>query len=275
MPKDTAQYISQLNLSLPDGQVDTVSTLDDAIRDYKTAVKNTFPRLDKPVNFSSDELNALRDRITFTAGRLNFNNSSLLGVASIDDNTAVQPRSYNDARYLAKANNLSDLPNKAAAYSTLVNQASATEIRVLANQVGNMLMPVGTIYGNAARADNPANYLGFGQWEPYAQGRVLAGAGAANDGRDAVTLNLGQAGGEFRHVMSQEEMPYHQHGLNTFLSSALGGGSSGPRDAISVDTGQWHGHSYNGQKVTDFAGSGQPFNVMQPYITAALWKRVA
>lgn len=266
MPKDTAQYISQLNLSLPDGQVDTVSTLDDAIRDYKTAVKNTFPRLDKPVNFSSDELNELRDRLTFTAGRLNFNNSSLLGVASIDDNTAVQPRSYNDARYLAKASNLSDLPNKAAAYSTLVSAATQTEIRAVANQVGNMLMPVGTIYGNAARADNPANYLSFGQWEPYAQGRVVTGAGSANDGRDAVTLGLGQAGGEFRHKMSIEEMPAHDHGFQQLQIE-----KPSPDTKHNGYMAQYNMTNYR----TGVTGSSVPFNVMQPYITAALWKRVA
>ena len=273
MARDTAQYIAQQNLNIPDGSVETVSTIDDHMRDVKRTIKNTLPRLDKPVDFSQDELNALRSRITFTTGKISFNNSQIQEVAALDQDNAVQPRQYNDTRYLVKSNNLSDLPNKTAAWNTLVGAAGPTEVRALANMVGSMLMPVGTVYQNAQRADNPANYLGFGSWQPYAQGRTVVGAGSTNDGRETLGWSIGQSGGQFNQYLTIAHIPAHSH---TF-SLNLGGGSSGPRSAISVDTGNWHGHEYAPPAQgwnTSSIGSGAGFNIMQPFTVSQLWIRV-
>jgi microcystin-dependent protein len=57
MALESAQYISQLNVSNP-LSTDTVSQADDHLRLIKNALKNTFPNLDAPVTATPAQLNA-------------------------------------------------------------------------------------------------------------------------------------------------------------------------------------------------------------------------
>ncbi|MNN13350.1 hypothetical protein D3C81_1263800 [compost metagenome] len=42
-------------------------------------------------------------------------------------------------------------------------------------QLLESVYPIGTVYTNANNPANPALYMGFGQWQPYAQGRTVFG----------------------------------------------------------------------------------------------------
>ena len=125
--------------------------------------------------------------------------------------------------------------------------------------------PIGSIYMNASNSANPASLLGFGTWSSFGAGRVLLGEGGgyANGSTGGATTAA--------HTLTTAEMPSHYHGLY------LGGGSSGPRDAIAVDAASGEGHSYIGAngEATESTGSGTAFSIMNPYITVYMWKRTA
>lgn len=48
-------------------------------------------------------------------------------------------------------------------------------------QLVESIYPIGTVYTNANNPANPALYMGFGQWQPYAQGRAVFGFTSALD----------------------------------------------------------------------------------------------
>lgn len=48
-------------------------------------------------------------------------------------------------------------------------------------QLLESIYPVGTVYTNANNPANPASYMGFGQWQPYSQGRAVFGFTTALD----------------------------------------------------------------------------------------------
>ena len=48
-------------------------------------------------------------------------------------------------------------------------------------QLLESIFPIGSVYTNANNPANPANYMGFGTWQPYAQGRTIFGFTTALD----------------------------------------------------------------------------------------------
>lgn len=76
------------------------------------------------------------------------------------------------------------------------------------NRLAGQLYPVGSIYMNVNNVE-PSAIFG-GSWERMPSGRMLVNSG---DGFD-----LGQVGGEKEHKLAEDEMPSHQHNLNTNIS---------------------------------------------------------
>lgn len=76
------------------------------------------------------------------------------------------------------------------------------------NRLAGQLYPVGSIYMNVNNVE-PSAIFG-GSWERMPSGRMLVNSG---DG-----FNLGQVGGEKEHKLAEDEMPSHQHNLNTNIS---------------------------------------------------------
>lgn len=76
------------------------------------------------------------------------------------------------------------------------------------NRLAGQLYPVGSIYMNINNVE-PSAIFG-GSWERMPSGRMLVNSG---DG-----FNLGQVGGEKEHRLAEDEMPSHQHNLNTNIS---------------------------------------------------------
>lgn len=76
------------------------------------------------------------------------------------------------------------------------------------NRLAGQLYPVGSIYMNVNNVE-PSAIFG-GSWERMPSGRMLVNSG---DG-----FNLGQVGGEKEHKLAEDEMPNHQHNLNTNIS---------------------------------------------------------
>lgn len=264
MPIESAEYISQFDLSQPNGAIDTVDMLDDFLRGIKKAVQQSFPNVDKQVLMSSDDFNNLKNHFVRGSEQWDMKNSYVTNVRAIDQDNAVEPRSYNDGRYLLKSNNLSDVPNKQAALNELLTgfSSGSPAYQQMRRLVADICFPVGSVYTNYVHGSNPSDFFGVGVWAPYAQGRVMIGAGSTTDARgESRAFNNGQSGGAFQHALSVAEMPNHSHGIPI---------ASGEKGWSAAEQGN-HDAGYGAQ--TTRAGGDAAHNNIQPYITCYVWVR--
>lgn len=128
---------------------------------------------------------------------------------------------------------------------------------------GSPLAPAGHLLCDGAsynKSDYPALFAVIGQRfggsgttfaVPNTRSRVLVGV--QGDTTDMKTV--GQMGGEKFHKMTTAEMPAHTHGY------------SWGRAAASAGVGAMYADGFDVGRQSDSAGSGTPFNVVQPYTT--------
>lgn len=287
MPLDNSNYISDMNLNNPVGNIDTVSMTDDFFREIKKTIKQSFPNINKQTTITSDELNNLKANMVRSGSSWDVKNSTIINVTAVDNSTAVQPRSYNDGRYLQRANNLTDVADRnAALFNILQVTWGGTGYNALMSMVANMMYPVGTMYINYSRDNNPRDFFGYGTWAAYSQGRVLMGAGYTVDDRgEGRTYGRGAAGGEYQHILNGNEIPPHSHPYRDRYFSengnSLGGapyreGNGGYNGGYgSGDTDRDNNTFLYIDTNTANTGSGWGHNNMQPFVTVAIWVRTA
>ncbi|MHB4777531.1 phage baseplate protein [Klebsiella pneumoniae] len=270
MPLDNSNYISEMNTNNPVGSVDTVSMVDDFLREIKKTMKQSFPNINKQTTITSDELNNLKTYLKRNGTAWDMQNSPLINVQASDNSTAVQPRSYNDGRYLLKVNNLGDIGNRNVALQNLMSglDAGAGGWAQMRTNVTNMVYPVGSIYMNYSRGNNPRDFFGEGTWAAYSQGRVLIGVGQTSDSRGEVrNYGAGSAGGEYQHVLTEAEMPSHQHATGGI--AAYGGNTGGGSNHVGQGSNEIN---YN-TRYTDWRGGNAAHNNMQPFVAVYIWVR--
>ena len=115
--------------------------------------------------------------------------------------------------------------------------------------------------------ENPSVRFG-GAWELFGKGKTLV----CVDENDSDFNEVKKIGGEKTHKLTFNEMPAHAHNLNAFTN---GSGSTGrftgnyewSSTSSDTESTRWIGD-------TTTAGSGQPHNNLQPYITCYIWIRV-
>jgi hypothetical protein len=310
MAIETANYISELNQSNPNGTTDYVSEGDDHIKLIKTTLKNSFPNIDGTVDFSTDELNDLRDNLTHSGTTFNAHSNGITGVIAKDSNSAVEPRSYNDTRYLrvgeiqtADIRLANDKAITAQSLSSvevdLLSLTATDEVTIgMGNRVVNLqttfnkiklggtylydvIYPIGSLYENYSVATNPFTLFGFGTWTSLGAGRVVIGVGTTTDtAGESKTFAAAATGGEFNHVLTEAEGPVHKHVGNTYLPTDITGtpalfygyvqDSASQSDAYSVIV-----NSTTAHLDTENAGSGTKHNNIQPYVTVYRWVRTA
>lgn len=120
--------------------------------------------------------------------------------------------------------------------------------------------PVGSIYMSVNDVD-PSTLFG-GTWEAWGSGRVPVGVDAAQT--EFATVE--KTGGEKTHTLTTDEMPKHNHAINT----ANGQGTMEWGYQFLYEN---NSASYNG--IMQYVGNSQPHNNLQPYITCYMWKRTA
>lgn len=162
--------------------------------------------------------------------------------------------------------------------------ADGVDFKATLANVMKALYPVGSLYFNAAVDTNPATLLGFGTWSPYAAGEMLVGVNPSDPDFETV----GNTGGEKTHLLSWNEMPSHNHGINdsghTHASNTAGetvftAGSTQHVDTSGAGQQITWGNTTTGSSGTgvsvQFSGDDQPHNNMPPYIAVYIWQRTA
>lgn len=129
--------------------------------------------------------------------------------------------------------------------------------------------PVGYVY-ISTDATNPAELLGFGTWERFAEGRVLL---SASDEYPA-----GTQGGEAEVTLTVDEMPSHEHKFARQQWYSRDAQTSASTSTIYSWRGSVTGTSASFMGVDgDYGetGGSQPHNNMPPYIAVYIWQRTA
>lgn len=125
------------------------------------------------------------------------------------------------------------------------------ELTELINTTLNSIYPVGSVYISLT-STNPGTYL-KGTWEQFAQGRTLIGVGKGSDGTNTQTFAVNDMGGEYKHLLSKEELSFLDYGaLLQQNGTTIGVHSHGPGESGS-----------------------QKISLMQPYYSVYFWKRVS
>lgn len=132
-------------------------------------------------------------------------------------------------------------------------------------QLLDIFYPIGTIY-ESAKPDNPSTFMG-GTWSRFGNGKVLVGV----DESDTDFNTVNKTGGEKTHVLTVSEMPSHTHPGENGTQFHMYKGTSSETASDGVNTGS----SFKSKTNTGATGGGQPFNVMQPYVTVYRWQRTA
>ena len=79
------------------------------------------------------------------------------------------------------------------------------------NNMLDYIYPIGSLYITSLDNFDPSSSFG-GKWKRVARGRVIVGEGTTIDiNSEEQTFDINTEGGEYRHVLLQEELPSHKH----------------------------------------------------------------
>ena len=155
----------------------------------------------------------------------------------------------------------------------------------LLGSVLNMVYPLGTVYINANDNRNPKEVLNWNTsvWARFAIGMTMVGAeGASNSERMAamwnkpneVQLIIEKEFGEFKHQLTEAELPEHDHGYagDDQLQSIAG---AKYKEQTGYDAESSLTNKYpSGWYKTTRTGGNQAHNNVQPSVVVAIWRRI-
>ena len=151
----------------------------------------------------------------------------------------------------------------------LVNNGSEIQYRdwnKLVNSIKSAMYPVGSVYITYNNV-NPGTFLG-GTWERFGQGRTLVGEGTGNDGSTSMSFTTDSHGGEYKHLLTIDEMPSHSHNITLPVSTNWSGNGG---SAYQLNNTMTDNITMNYIKTT---GNSNSHNNVQPYIVVFFWRRL-
>ena len=136
--------------------------------------------------------------------------------------------------------------------------------------------PVGSVYISLTDSRNPADILGFGTWEalPAGYSIVAQGSATAEDG-STLKFTAGQKSGEFKHKLSNRELPKVSGSVEKYLIWGNGRKETGVLHSSVGSTRFPSGSTENAydSKISISFGGDQYHNNVSPCIAAYMWKR--
>lgn len=129
---------------------------------------------------------------------------------------------------------------------------------------------VGDIYMTTSSVTPATRWPGT-QWEVFAPGRVLIGAGTGQDSRgESKTFEIGDTGGEYRHQLTTGELASHGHSRNGYYNT----------DNYSGNTTRYCASQYKIDSDptvygVNNTGNDEPHNNIQPFSCVRYFKRLS
>ncbi len=125
--------------------------------------------------------------------------------------------------------------------------------------------PVGSIYMSVNNV-NPGELFG-GVWTVWGAGRVPVGVNTSDTNFNTVE----KTGGASTHALTVAQLPKHRHSYQFAPSASVSGLKQGTGSQMEP----LMAYQDVQTNATDYTGSGNPHNNLQPYITCYMWKRTA
>ena len=145
--------------------------------------------------------------------------------------------------------------------SVLTYENGTTSFQSLLNAV----FPVGSVYFSVNDTD-PSN-LFRGSWRSIAQGRFIAAVGVGDDGTDKETISSGETIGSYRHTLTIDEIPNHNHDVGGDFEKF---GRTNSSRKLSV------GSNLTAPKgITSFVGGDASHNNIPPAFGLYVWERIS
>jgi hypothetical protein len=155
------------------------------------------------------------------------------------------------------------------------NYLTAADVTALLAAAALAQNPIGSIKITTVNP-NPGTYLG-GTWAAWGSGRVPVGVDAGQTEFDAPEETGGSKIANLAHthtIAHTHPMGAHTHALNTSANATLGGAAIRNN---ATDTGAMNGSPNTGASSAANSGTAGSTtqSLLQPYITAYMWKRTA
>ena len=195
-------------------------------------------------------------------------------------------------------NQETEIKNIKTGVTTVPNAEKSTKVqakdgafKALSIALLEMVYPVGSIYMSAV-STNPSTFLG-GEWVQWGAGRVPVGVNTSDNDFNASE----KMGGSKSTTLTVEQIPSHNHTQNphshtqashhhiyvdrvvtnafkTNQSEAYNWTTYSSETNISEATSQVQPVIYEATATNNPTGGGQPFSLVQPYITCYMFKRI-
>jgi hypothetical protein len=168
---------------------------------------------------------------------------------------------------LSRGKPLVDYTQDGVAFNDKYNSGIGGSVQIdgehIKTYIGKLMYPVGSLYFNADDDTDPATLLGFGTWAAFAEGEVLVGQDTGDSDFDV----LEETGGAKTHALTTSEMPSHRHSLGDIRTTEHYTGTDSNWRTKSASSGS--------SAYTNYSGSGNSHNNLQPYVVVKIWKRTA
>lgn len=204
-------------------------------------------------------------------------------------------RAKADARYLDISEKV-DRKNKTK-YSDISKPSTTTamvdqnfELGITLNTVQQLMetiYPVGSLYFNAHNTSNPHDYMGFGTWVRYAEGKVPVGWNASNPNDPNFGLNYsdldvngnprhspGGSGGSVSSTLTAQNIPPSSTHDKVLVVDDAGDILVGGCQYDPDEDGPGFNKYREDNARTRPGETANPINIIQPFVTVNIWLRV-
>ena len=145
----------------------------------------------------------------------------------------------------------------------------------------NSIHPVGTVYYNAHNPNNPATYMGFGRWVPFAKGQAIVGWDDGDDANfsyyDGTCGKLkapGGSGGQVQVELTTDQVPTVRSEDKVLVKDPNGDVLIGRCLLDPEDTGPGYRTYREDVLSSNIHANTKTVSLLQPYVTVAAWLRV-
>ena len=144
----------------------------------------------------------------------------------------------------------------------------------------NLLYPINSIFLSTDNTNPGTRFVGT-TWSQISQGRFLAGQGTGNDGTTSYTVGLSNFNGEYRHTLTEAEMPSHTHSLKIGTDQEQFYLTNDANTATPTADGRFRAQGPTGTNDGRYApnlpstGGGGSHNNIPPGFGIYVWKRTA
>ena len=158
------------------------------------------------------------------------------------------------------------------------------QLTLTRHSIADLMYPVGSYYITESDELNTVEKMNAffgGTWEQikdcflWATGDIDSITYTENGTSVTKSLTAGSTGGELTHMLSHDEMPYHNHQLLRYLdtgSAYSAGYGAGDHTGILSETATT---AFIPSMWTSYVGGSQPHNNMPPYRTVYMYRRTA